>query len=100
MELPFEHDAAELIEACARALGSAEPYLEPAGRTARTRTGEDAAGAGARPELWEEEMQASARIGPDEAEQIFFRDLPATPGADLDAEALSRAFERDARRYE
>ena len=103
-DLPFELDEAELIEACLLVLRSAEPCAE-AEAAARQRTGRPAqTEAQDPPELprsWRLTGGAqSPLLLPEEQTLPELRaQLPPDSRAS-DAEAVSRAVERDARRYE
>ena len=98
-DLPFEHDSVELIEACAQALAAIELQEKAAARAQTTRTGEETRRGAGTLRLYETSV-ASAELLPEAPEEIFLRDAPPAHVSSADAEAISRAVERDARRYE
>ncbi len=126
MDLPFEHDELELLEACAQALTDLGPVIARAARSsgmAEARTAARSTG-----EAWvrqslgdaafgigqtERARAAEALLRLDRAGTIGQNDLPAGGPAETeyvfrtaadqtqtDVEAVSRAVERDARRFE
>lgn len=136
MELPFEHDALELLEACAAALndielvsvrtvGAVRPNAGTSG-AAQPQTPDRSAGAAllryageagsaigqtaqdpAIPEAmrqWSDPARMNAPSVLHTAAltqtEYVFREAPGQASAQLDVEAVSRAVERDARRFD
>ncbi len=99
MELPFEHDSAELIEVCMEALQAVEVYAAAAAPHPGTRIEEHRSASETVIRTQTGDMQ-TAGAPPEAPEQAFFWDLPLPSDTLPDAEALSLAFERDARRFE
>ncbi len=101
MELPFEFDSEELIAACIRALEPIAVYEAPSARGAAAGTEESRRRGFPVTELLDAAAEPAGRIGRTPEEDVYdWALLPATAAAAADAETLSRAFERDARRYE
>ena len=97
--MPFEQDDMELIEACAMALQPVEPTVLTASGAAQAGSAVQSRGRGS--PIRTEAASVPAAPALTEPEQLYeFWDLPVSPGAAADVEALSRAVERDARRFE
>ena len=98
-DLPFEHDSIEFIEACAQALIPIEPREKTAAGTSKTTLGEDAL-PGFGPLRLPAGQTYSTELLTAEAEQVLLWDPAQPSAARADVEAVSRAVERDARRFE
>ena len=100
MELPFELDSPELLEAAAAALTALTPV--PAQERTEVSRRTETAPAHA---MWQRESAADPAVlrtleDASETGTVFSRLDLAAIGAGLSPEALSREIERDARRFE
>ena len=98
-DLPFEHDSIELIEACAQALVPIELHEKTPAPAAKT-VAQTEAYRGLDTLRLPAEQTLSTQLLTTETEQVLLRDLPLPSAIPADAEAVSRAVERDARRFE
>ena len=97
--MPFEHDDLELIEACIQALQSVAPVPGRVPDAARSNESDPASAVRVRRETTETQTR-TASVMPVSEQSYEFLDLPIPQRGALDVEALSRAVERDARRFE
>lgn len=100
-DLPFEHDSVELIDACVQALASIGPCEPAAVREKSPRTEETLfrAAAALQP-LDGTSAPVMGRPTETAEEEIYAWEIPPGHVFAADAETISRAVERDARRYE
>ena len=99
-DLPFELDEAELIEACALALRSAEPFAAKAAPAAQYPAQTPDPPDRLRPSLTIEDSAQSPLLLQQTQMQDELWELPPAQMGGADVEAISRAVERDARRFE